>query len=668
METCTHHPDANAFIEGQEKSLHAKTSKSSCTSSVVNKFTLTSPLTGVWRIQADAGQNKGAVQTLAEISGSKLEGVDTTKKLYHESPNVFTDNDKIKVKIDKDNIIFIDEKGDDILSVLSWNNEKSYIEFKLEEDEALFGTGERFNGVNQRGKKITVWAEDKWCQKEGNSYLPIPFILSSRNYAILANRFETSLFDLGAKDHGSWNLTQLDAPLDVYIVFGNNPKDIYAKLIKLWGNPALPPAWGWGTLVSRHLNTEEFSSPDGIREMARKMTEHDLPWDAVIIEGWDTFNPETYNDLKVVTAELKKQGKKVLVYEACGRLQEKYWEAQQARPEYFIRDAEGSCNVKEASSFNPLDAPDRRYSCFLDISNPEAVTWWETQVWQPLLKDIGICGAKIDFCEQIPEYKDLSLDSDNPAGLHHRYPVKYNIKMLQLFNKFAEDGGLCWSRGGSIGAHLYPFVWSGDQRREFNFLKSILSAILSSGISGVPFMGHDLGGYVPADNGDNESDVFVRGVQLSCFTATMSTHGNVTRPYDFPSPYLDIYRFYSKIRYLLRPYLQEQAEICVQSGLPLVRHMYLNYPEDSELLKCEDQYMFGDDILVAPVLDDKYSRNITLPAGKWKGLFDCKAYDGKTKLENYPVPLGIIPVFISANSKSVVLDEIVSEIRKLAES
>ena len=240
--------------------------------------------------------------------------------------------------------------------------------------------------------------------------------------------------------------------------------------------------------------------------------------------------------------------------------------------------------------------------------------------------------------------------------------------MLQLFNKFTEDGGLCWSRGGSIGAHLYPFAWCGDQRREFNFLKSILSAILSSGISGVPFMGHDIGGYVPADNGDNESEVFVRGVEFSCFTATMSTHGNVTKPYDFPSPYLDIYKFYSKIRYLLRPYLQEQAKICVQSGLPLVRHLFLKYPEETELFNCEDQYMFGEDILVAPILNDNHSRNIILPPGEWNGLFDSKTYQGKNKLENYPVPLNSIPVFISANPKSKVLDKIVKHIRQLAET
>lgn len=634
----------------------------------LNGINLSSPLADVWRLQTVVDDASGVIQFLAELTGNCPAGVNTSQQLLCKDEVITAHCGRIGIKSIPQAMIFFDESGKNILEIFRVDQGKNEIslEFGLHQEEVLWGTGERFNGVNQRGKQVNIWAEDKWCHKEGNSYLPIPFILSSRGYAVLLNRFEASQLDLGCTSPDKCRLTQFDAPLDIYFVFGRHPVDIYAKLVQLWGHPVVPPAWGWGTLVSRHLATEEFSSPAGIREMAAQMAKHDLPWDTAIIEGWDTFDSETYHELKKVTAELAADNKKVMVYEACGRLPEKYWQAQQAQPEYFIQYRDGSCEINEAPHFNPQDAPKRRQSRFLDISNPDAVTWWRENIWRRLVEDTGIHGAKIDFCEQVPEDDDLVLHSGELVkGLHHRYPVQYNLMMSKLFNDFATDGGLCWSRGGSTGAHLYPFVWSGDQLREFNFLQAVLSAILSSGFSGVPFMGHDLGGYLPAKNGDNEAEVFVRGVEFSCFTATMSTHGMVTRPYDFPSPIVDIYRFYSKIRYILRPYLEEQAAICAQTGLPLVRHLFLHYPEDADFRNCEDQYLFGEDILVTPVLNDSLSRSVLLPLGKWHGLFDAKTYQGKTKLENYPAPLNTIPVFIAAEPKSKVLKKIVAEIRQL---
>ncbi len=639
----------------------------SLTAVTSNGLTITSPLPGVWRLQTAVADTNGAIQKLAELTGKMPEGVNSAQNLVCKGEVVAAGSDTVKLEFTPAGLAFIVGNGQKILDLtpLIRGRNQSSLEFGLHHGEALFGTGERFNGVNQRGEKVTIWAEDRWCQTEGNSYLPIPFILSSRHYAVLVNRFEASSFDLGCECQERWSLTQLDAPLDVYLVFGGPPAAIYAKLVKLWGNPAIPPDWSWGTLVSRHLDTGEFTRPEGIREMAEQMKKQDLPWDAVIVEGWDTFNPERHEALKKITAELARDRKKVMVYEACGRLPKSYWQPLRAHPDYFIRNQDGDCEAKEAPHFNPADAPDRRQSCFLDVTNPAAVAWWTERVWRPLLDGIGISGAKIDFCEQIPEDDHLTVHAGGVKGLHHRYPVQYNLMMAQQFNKFAADGGLCWSRGGSIGAHLYPFVWCGDQLREFRFLKAVLSAILSSGISGVPFMGHDLAGYLPAGNGDKEADVFTRGVQFSCFTATLSTHGNVTRPYDFPSPYIDLYRFYSKIRYLLRPYLEEQAEICSQTGLPLVRHLFLHYPDDHDFLNCEDQYLFGEDILVAPILGDARSRSVILPPGKWCNLFDGQTYQGKTELKNYPVPLNTIPVFVAAAPQSKVIEKIVAEIRQL---
>jgi alpha-D-xyloside xylohydrolase len=241
--------------------------------------------------------------------------------------------------------------------------------------------------------------------------------------------------------------------------------------------------------------------------------------------------------------------------------------------------------------------------------------------------------------------------------------------MYRLFNARRPDGGVCWSRGGGIGAARYPWVWCGDQRRDWRFLAATLKAALSAGLSGVPFMGHDLAGYMPSQETDPppEPDVFVRGCAFACFNPMMSTHGTVTRPYDFEPGIVDIYRKFSKIHYLLVPYLLEQAHAGCAKGLPMMRHLVLQHSEDDMARDCEDEFYLGEDLLVAPVFSCVKSRDVYLPEGEWEGLFDRKLYHGPEHLAMFPAPLDNIPVFIRQPTGSALLPGIVEEIRALVD-
>ncbi len=539
------------------------------------------------------------------------------------------------------------------------------VQIPMSAKERILGTGERFNQIDQRGRTIEMWAEDKWCATGNESYIPIPFIMSSAGYGLLFNRYEKSLFDLGETKIDIMEITQFDAPLDLYFILKPEPAEVLKTLVDLWGHPTKIPDWALGVIVSRHLNSGELDTVEGIRNMVTQMKKYDLPWTTVVIEGWDTYDTDTYDDLKQIVSELFKDGKRVLVYDTCGRFSQKYWSKHQAKEEYFVRDKKGCINIKETKHNNIVDAASRRESSFIDITNPDTLKWWREEVWKRLI-DTGIAGSKIDFCEQFPEGDDIVLaGQDSAKGMHHFYPVKYNIMMKQIFEQAGADRGLLWSRGGGIGVHKYPFVWCGDQKREFAFLKTILTAILSSGLSGIPFMGHDLAGYSAAQNGNNESFVFVRGTQLACFTATMETHGTVTKPYDFPEAVIDIYRLYSRIRYALIPYLKEQMDISVQTGLPLLRHMCLHYPNDEKLAICDDQFFLGEDMLVAPVLEDRYTRKVIFPSGKWKGLFCGKSYQGPSEISKFSAPLTFIPIFVAEEPNSSVIQDVIKEIGKL---
>jgi len=538
----------------------------------------------------------------------------------------------------------------------------------LRRHSRLFGTGQRFNAVDQRGRTVTLWAEDRWCETEGNSYLPIPFILSTDGYGLLVNRFEGMTFDLGDADPDRWELSGLRAPLDLYAFIDGEPRAILDSLGRLSGRAPTPPEWAFGVLVSRHARTREFATAEGVRAMMREMDEHDLPWSGVIIEGWPTYDAARYDELKQLVAEIHERGKKAMVYDACGRIRgDLIAEVQDAEP-YCVKTADGAVDLEESRACNPADAPDRRTSRWVDLTSREAVRWWTEDVWGRLLDEVQVDGAKIDFCEQFPEHLELAFADGRPVpGMHHLYPVKYNTMMYRLFQLKRPEGGVCWSRGGGIGAARYPWAWCGDQFREFDFLRAILTAALSSGLSGVPFMSHDLGGYMPARDpqADPEPEVFIRGCQLACFGPVMSTHGTVTRPYDFEPKVVDLYRRYSKIHTALIPYLREQAELGAAAGLPLMRHPFLHRPNDRFAADVEDQYFLGEDLLVAPVLEAVESRNVYLPSGTWYHLFTDAKRRGPVQLAAYPAPLDELPVFVPEHPSSPLLAEAVEAIRAL---
>jgi alpha-D-xyloside xylohydrolase len=145
----------------------------------------------------------------------------------------------------------------------------------------------------------------------------------------------------------------------------------------------------------------------------------------------------------------------------------------------------------------------------------------------------------------------------------------------------------------------------------------------------------------------------------------MSTHGTVTRPYDFPPDIVDIYRLYSKIHYALIPYLREQAREGCAVGLPMVRHLLLHAPGDARAEGCEDQYFLGEDLLVAPVLDPGGTRDVYLPDGQWEELLGGKVHEGPDWLDDFEAPLDRIPVFMPTTPNSSLLPDIVEEIRGL---
>lgn len=547
-------------------------------------------------------------------------------------------------------------------------------------DTPIFGTGERFNLANQRGKKIDLYSIDRWCQTEGNSYVPIPLFMTRLGYNYFINRYERMLIDLDSEKNGIFSAEILEeGRLDLYVFLTDDPTEVLYNYSYLSGFAPAVPDWAYGIHVSRHGGTHEFGSLPGILEMVQKMDEYDLPWDTAILEGWEPYDYLGIEDLKKLSAYFSLKGKRYLLYQSCGRYLD--FKNKHATPpelkeqttihdEYSVADAKtGEVMLPDINIENPEDAPNARIYRWLDVTNPAAREQWFEGIWGIFAGELATSGAKMDFCEQFPGNRPLRFeDGRGISGTHHWYPVYLNAMTHRNFaEKRGEDGAMLFARGGAIGAQRYPIMWAGDQLREWRFLPAMLCGVLTAGVSGVPFMGFDLGGYIASRDPENNPDVdiFLRGAQMACFSVCMQTHGRVRRPYDFEEDVIDVYRLYCNLHEALIPYLAEQGRVSCASGLPLMRHLFLSHPDDETVYSIDDEYFLGDALLCAPVMNGEGRRDIYLPAGEYVGLFDGKHYEGGTWLYDVEAKLSETPVFIKRDHASDVLETVLSEAREI---
>ncbi|MBR6530076.1 MAG: glycoside hydrolase family 31 protein [Clostridia bacterium] len=543
-------------------------------------------------------------------------------------------------------------------------------------DTPVFGTGERFNLANQRGKLIDLYSIDRWCQTEGNSYVPIPLIMTRDGYAYFINRYERMMLDLDSKGDGKLSVDILEEGLlDLYVFLTDDPTEVLYNYSHLAGFAPAVPDWAYGIHVSRHGGTKEFGSLPGILEMAQKMDEFDLPWDVAILEGWEPYDYLGLEDLKKLSAYFELKNKRYILYQSCGRYLD--WKNKHATPEHLkestrIRDEHavsdantGEVMLPDINIENPEDAPNARIYRWLDVTNPAARDQWFNDIWGIFAGELSVSGAKMDFCEQFPGNRPLNFyDKRKMSGTHHWYPVYLNAMTFKNFDeKRKGDGAMLFARGGAIGAQRYPIMWTGDQLREWRFLPAMLRGALTAGLSGIPFMAYDLGGYIASRDPENNPDteIFIRGAEMACFSVCMQTHGRVRRPYDFDEDTINLYRLYCNLHEALIPYLAEQGRVSCASGTPLMRHLFLSHPQDETVYGIDDEYFLGDALLCAPVLDGKLERDIYLPEGEYIGLFDGKSYAGGQWLRGFACTLTQTPVFIKRDHSSDVLATCLSE-------
>ncbi len=359
---------------------------------------------------------------------------------------------------------------------------------------------------------------------------------------------------------------------------------------------------------------------------------------------------------------------------------------------------------KSEASDNP-DAAGSGTTNYLDITNPEAVDWYIDVVWGQLI-ELGVDGAKIDFCEILPneglKYDLKGMMSNGSSSIeakvgtatlnyyewydptvfegddvHHAYPTYLISLLCQRLREKAPEGFAVINRGGGIGMQRNPFIWAGDQTREEITLTTQLMAVLNSGISGLPFVTYDMAGYAylkKADNGPYdywngnytdpetglataqmiESEIYVRALQYTTFSLATQTNGDVRHAYEMTEEAQKIIVQYTNLRNDLMPYIRKYSKVACDTGMPVMRLLVLHYQNDANVYDINDQYMFGDGLMVAPILElNTTTRVVYLPEGNWVDLLTGEGYTvgagGKTI--TVTAKLDQIPVFLNRDSK-----------------
>ncbi|WP_309084385.1 TIM-barrel domain-containing protein [Chelativorans sp.] len=517
------------------------------------------------------------------------------------------------------------------------------IAFPVPASFQAFGGGERFDTLDLRGQTVRYYLENFGL---GNgTYLPSPWIATTLGYAVfLADEAPAVLHIAPSFDPNLLRIQVEGDRLDLEIHLGNVP-ELYGLLIKRIGPPLMPEDHFFSLWKAGDWR---FENAKTVADDVKGYAEMGLPLGVKLIDAYwasevhsFSFDTEKYPDARSMVADLKNKGTDVYLW-LCPWVVVGTRSFEHAKAKgYVIADAEGRLITRRPGA-NP-----NVVAALIDFSNPEARAWW-TDSLRRLLRQ-GIKGFKADFGEQLPEH--AVLKSGETGGRAHNAFVRYYLEAT--IDAFDGRTPAIISRSGS--PRVRAPIWSGDQTSDFcpkTGLPSAIRAVQSAALSGWSFIGSDLGGYF----GTPTPQVFARWTQFACFTPLMMLHGLGCRePWDMDEGSAAIYKRFARLHLALLPTFQHYGRLAAQGGPPLLRMMPLAFPETDwrGVNDWDQQFMLGDDLLVAPAAFYGNTRAVYLPAGDWYDVLAGEWVRGPAwRIRD--VPLQDIPIFVRAGG-SIVL-------------
>lgn len=487
--------------------------------------------------------------------------------------------------------------------------------------ELIYGLGERFGAFVKNGQSIDIWNEDGGTSTE-QSYKNIPFYLSNRGYGVFVNHPERVSFEVASEMVTKVGFTVAGESLDYFLINGPSMKDVLVRYTDMTGKPSLPAPWTFGLWLSTSFTTNYDEAT--VNSFVDGMLERKIPLSVFHFDcfwmrdfSWCDFawDSRVFPDPEGMLKRLHDKGLKICVWINSYVGQESSIFKEGAEGGYFLKRTNG--DVWQWDMWQPGLA-------IVDFTNPEACKWYAGKL--EALMDMGVDCFKTDFGERIPT-DCVYYDGSDPEKMHNYYTYLYNKTVYDVIKKKkGEKEAVLFARSATVGGQKFPVHWGGDCWSDYESMEESLRGGLSLTSSGFGFWSHDIGGF----ESTSTPDVYKRWCAFGLLSTHSRLHGSTSYrvPWAYDEEAVDVVRYFAQLKVSLMPYLYRNAVETSKTGIPMMRSMPLEFPEDRNCAYLATQYMLGDSLLVAPIFNEDSMAEYYLPEGIWTNYLTGEEREG----------------------------------------
>lgn len=489
-------------------------------------------------------------------------------------------------------------------------------QLSLEPGEQVYGLGERFGAFTKNGQVVDIWHEDGGTSSE-QAYKNVPFYVTSKGYGVFTEHPEKVSYEVGSEVNTRVQFSVAGSRLRYHVIAGPTPKDVLRRYTGLTGRPARLPAWSYGLWLSTSFTTDYDEAT--VTSFVDGMAERGLPLSVFHFDcfwmreyQWCDFqwDPRTFPDPEGMLARLKARGLRICVWINSYIAQRSSLFDEGAAAGYLLRTTDG-----DVWQWDRWQAG----MGLVDFTNPAAVAWFQSKL--KVLLDQGVDAFKTDFGERIPTEGVAWFDGSDPQRMHNYYTHLYNRAVHDLLVAERGEGeAVLFARSATAGGQQFPIHWGGDCDSTYASMAESLRGGLSLAMSGFGYWSHDIGGF----EGTPDPGVFKRWLAFGLLSSHSRLHGSSSYrvPWAFDDEAVDVTRRFTRLKLSLMPYLGRLAEEAVTEGVPLMRPMVLEFPDDRGARHVDTQFMLGDALCVSPVFRADGVADTYLPSAGWRHLLD----------------------------------------------